>query len=319
MENTSETSCRICGHTAIHSHYHPREMMYGSREVFSYFQCANCDCLQIIEFPEDMSHHYPSDYYSLVPYKGNKFKGRLAGLKRNIYKSSALGQGFLSYFFKIREFECLRKLNLSVNSRILDVGCGNGRNFLYYLAESGFENLLGVDPYLPADIEYPNGLTIKKAEIFDIKGQWDVITYHHVFEHLPNPMEHLMAVYKLLSDNGACIIRIPTVSSFAWEHYKTNWVQLDAPRHFFLHSMKSMEILSAETNFKIAEVIFDSTHFQFSGSEKYKMDIPLNAKRKRGISHSLKRKLDKFNYGRKARYLNRHMMGDQAIFILKKI
>jgi len=37
---------------------------------------------------------------------------------------------------------------------------------------------------------------------------------------------------------GWCVIRIPTVSSFAWEHYREQWVQLDAPRHFFLHKVR---------------------------------------------------------------------------------
>mgnify|MGYP000938470375 CR=1 FL=1 len=41
--------------------YVAREMMIGMREEFRYFQCANCDCLQIEEVPVNMDKFYPSN------------------------------------------------------------------------------------------------------------------------------------------------------------------------------------------------------------------------------------------------------------------
>ena len=73
-----------------------------------------------------------------------------------------------------------------------------------------------------------------------MEGQWDVIMFHHVFEHLEDPFGMLRACWRLLSDAGCCLLRIPTVSSYAWKHYGGNWVHLDAPRHFFLHSRQSI-------------------------------------------------------------------------------
>ncbi len=37
-------------------------MMLGSRESFTYVECARCGCVQIAEIPADLARHYPTDY-----------------------------------------------------------------------------------------------------------------------------------------------------------------------------------------------------------------------------------------------------------------
>lgn len=59
------------------------------------------------------------------------------------------------------------------------------------------------------------------------------------------------------------MIRIPVSDGKAWEIYGTHWVQLDAPRHFFIHSVKSMKLLAEQTVFKVSTIIFDSAGSSF--------------------------------------------------------
>ena len=56
--------CRICGNSEILKEYKVKEMMFGIRDEFSYFECGKCGCLQIASIPKDMSKYYPSNYYS---------------------------------------------------------------------------------------------------------------------------------------------------------------------------------------------------------------------------------------------------------------
>ena len=320
LEMTEE--CRICGNVKGNKSYTAREMMYGLREKFDYFQCSKCECLQISEFPEDMSKYYPGDYYSFEKYVGKKFKGAKGAVKLKQYEAAVLGGDiYQNTFGKIlgkREYKIFKDIHIDKETRILDVGSGSSRNFLYPLAEIGFKNLLGCDPYLNETIQYENGLEIKNVQVFEIEGTYDIITYHHVFEHLPDPSENLEKILSLLSEDGVCIIRIPTVSSFAWEKYKTDWVQLDAPRHFFLHSKKSMEILAERTGFELYKVAYDSTHFQFTGSEKYLKDIPLLEAKPKGFKNSIKRKTNKYKFDQQTKKLNKDGYGDQAAFYLRK-
>ncbi|QIE58029.1 class I SAM-dependent methyltransferase [Rasiella rasia] len=314
--------CRICGNSKDNTSYQAREMMFGLRETFNYFECSQCKCLQIAEFPEDMSAYYPENYYSFGAYSGDKFLGFKGSIKKKQYQWSALGgatyRNTLGKLIGKKEYAIFKELKVTKDTRILDVGCGNGRNFLYPLAEVGLKNLLGCDPFLANDLKYPNGLEIKKAEIFDIAGTWDIITYHHSFEHLPNPKQHFKKIVELLAPNGVCIIRIPTTSSYAWKHYRENWVQLDAPRHFFLYSEESMEILAQEAALDLYKIEDDATHFQFTGSEKYMKDIPLSAPKQRGFKKSLQRKLTNFKLNRKAKRLNKKGAGDQSAFYFRK-
>ncbi|MEM7185718.1 MAG: class I SAM-dependent methyltransferase [Bacteroidota bacterium] len=265
-----------------------------------------------------MSAYYPESYYSFGKYDGKKFKGWKGGLKRFQYRNSVMGNRLFKSLFGIKEYRVFDGLTVNYSTRILDVGCGNGRNFLYPLAEVGFTHVVGCDPFLNETIVYENGLRIEKTDVFGMEGKWDVITYHHAFEHLPNPKENLARVRDLLNDAGYCILRIPTVSSFAWEHYGEDWVQLDAPRHFFLHSRESIQLLAEAAGMELAKVVYDSTHFQFMGSEKYLKNIPLSAKKEKGLWASLRRKWDKWRYQRKADRLNKANRGDQAAFILRK-
>lgn len=317
MTQVSTSKCRICGNKAQNKTYQIKEMMFGYRDVFPYFQCAQCDCLQIESFPENIDKYYADNYYSYQtsPYK-NKFKKILA-VSRNRYALFGVGIiGKILYAMAPdKRLKIFSFLSIKETTSILDVGCGAGR-LLYALKEAGVKKLLGVDPFNEKDIQYENGLKVQKKEIHEIKSKWDVITFHHSFEHIPNPAETLETVANLLADNGRCVIRIPIVPCYAWEHYGVNWVQLDAPRHFFLHSIKSMNILAAKVGLEIYKVDYDSTALQFKGSELYSKNIPLMAGRSKTSIFSMREKLA---FKKHAKELNKNKQGDQAAFYLKKI
>ena len=237
--------CGICGNEQGNRDYQAREMMFGFDETFAYFQCAQCECLQIAEVPADLGRYYADGYYSYSPARAHR--GLKAALIRWRDRYALSGRGVLGSWLYLRyPNPCLRRLRgctLTPQARILDVGCGGGL-LLYALRELGLNHLLGVDPYNPKDLRYPNGLTIEKKDIHHVEGQWDLIMFHDSFEHTPDPCQTLARVSQLLSPSGQCLLAIPVASSYAWTHYGVNWVQLDAPRHLFLHSDRSIRVLA---------------------------------------------------------------------------
>ncbi len=148
-------------------------------------------------------------------------------------------------------------------------------------------------------------------------GEWDIITFHHSFEHVPDPSNVLRTVKRLLAPQGVCVLRVPTVPCWAWEHYGTNWVQLDAPRHLFLHSPDSIAVLAANSGLELFNTVYDSTRFQFSGSEKLARGVPLREREALNWTAAPKRLWEKWDHGRRAERLNREARGDQAVFYLK--
>lgn len=317
--------CKICDHAGDPKTFQVREMMLGYREEFTYFQCGHCGCLQIAKIPNDMSKYYPAEYYSFTYSPAEILKNPLRKiLKKRRDRYAVFSKGLVGKYLCARHpSESLRMLsnvqNLTRHTKILDVGCGSGA-MLYALQEIGFIHLLGVDPFIAADIDYDNGLHILKKEIHELTGEWDVIVFHHVFEHLAAPRRVLQTVAQLLSLNGVCLIRTPTVSSYAWAHYGVNWVQLDAPRHFFVHSTGSLEKLAQQAGLNLTKTVYDATAFQFWGSEQYLRDIPLFAEQSYAVNRrrSIFSKAELAAFNRQATVYNRENRGDSATFCLQK-
>jgi 2-polyprenyl-3-methyl-5-hydroxy-6-metoxy-1,4-benzoquinol methylase len=315
--------CRICGNERDNKEYEVKEMMYGYRDAHLYFQCSECSCLQINKFPSDMSKYYRGAYYAHQPDQHNSnikcFFIRLRN-KYALSKRGLIGK-FVFLKYPTTQFNYLQPIRATIrlDSRILDVGCGAG-NHLKSLHEAGYTNLLGVDPFIENDIDYENGLIIKKQHIQEVQGNYDLIMFHHSFEHCPDPIDILQSVFALLVPGGHCVIRIPIASSYAWKCYGVNWAQLDAPRHLYLHSVESMEIISNKVGFELGDIIYDSTSFQFWGSEQYIKDIPLMDNRSLWVNpgSTLFSKEDIALFSERADELNSVRQGDQAIFYLRK-
>ncbi len=311
-------TCKICNNSNNNKTYIVREMMLGLRDEFTYFQCANCECLQIAKIPSNISLYYPSDYYSFsIPSKRGFTKSIrriFANIRNNylVFNKGILGR-LIAKFQPKESFQMLSLLALTKEKSILDIGCGSG-SLLYSLKEIGFSKLLGADPFIAKDIQYSNGLKIAKKPIHELNGKWDVIMFHHSFEHMENPLEILQSVSRLLNKDGICLIRVPTVSSYAWKHYRENWVSLDAPRHFFLHSKKSINYLLSNLDMKVIDIVYDSNELQFWGSEQYIRNIPLSATR----SSPLFKHKELLTYRKKANKLNLEHQGDTCAFFLKK-
>ncbi len=296
-------------------------MMYGYRDIFLYFQCSKCGCLQIAEIPDNISKYYPDGYYSYAPIPQlNRAVQYIIRLRDGyaLFRRGIAGK-LLFVLFPTTAFDFLTMLHPTKQMAILEVGCGSG-NLLHALFEAGFKHVLGVDPFIEKDIDYNNGLHIRKLSIHGVNEQWDVIMFHHSFEHLPDPRETLKRAFQLLNPGGHCIIQIPTVSSHAWKHYGVNWVQLDAPRHFFLYSRESIERLCGEIGFELIEVLYNSTALQMWGSEQYLKDIPLHDERSyvKSRHSSLFSKEELADFVKRAQKFNADHQGDQAMFYLKK-
>jgi 2-polyprenyl-3-methyl-5-hydroxy-6-metoxy-1,4-benzoquinol methylase len=158
---------------------------------------------------------------------------------------------------------------------VLDVGSGSGE-LLKNFYKAGYNDLTGIDPYIDKDIVYNNNLRIEKKEIFDVNRQYDAIMLNHSLEHMEHQQEVLKKLFSILSKDGRLLIRIPIVSKPLMEEYGLNVVSLDAPRHFYIHSLKSISQLLKKTGFVMENVMYDAHEFSFWGSEQYKNNISLH-------------------------------------------
>ena len=301
-------TCKICNNSQDNSIYTVKSMeeFPGLNNEFEYIECGECGCLQIVDVPEKLSSYYSFNYYSYETPKVKEYKNFLKFIKRKRAESclgnkNLLGEIASKIYGVPYYFEWLAKVNVTLESKILDVGCGSGE-LLLRLAEENFSSLTGLDPLIEADISYPNGVNILKKEIAELEDQFDLIMLHHSFEHMIEQKEVLKNIWRLLKHDRYALIRIPITSTYAWREYGVKWAQIAAPLHLFLHTQKSMQLLANEVGFEIKDVVFDSWELQFFSTKETSDFSPQELK----------------EFKLKADELNKNNDGDQAAFYLYK-
>ncbi len=313
-------TCSVCGNTHQNRSFEAREMMFGTGDRFRYLDCGACGCVQLLDVPADLSPFYPSDYYSFSPIAAYSAPKRALKLLRDRY--ALTGRGWVGrWLYQLMPdvaVQSLAPLGLHPDAALLDVGCGQG-HLLRSLHGLGFRNLLGIDPYVASDQTLGEGFRILKKNLSDTPGTFDVVMLHHVFEHLGQPLETLRDVARLLKPGGTALLRIPVADSWAYRHYGPDWFNLDAPRHLFLYTRRSLERLAQQAGLRVESVHCDALPTQFWGSEQYRRGIPLMApesylhRKKDGpFTHAQLR-----DFQRRTTTLNAEQNGDQACFYLK--
>jgi len=319
-EKRMAQECRICGNERKNKFYQIEERMFGLGESFEYLECRRCGTLQLNTRDLDMGKYYPN-YYGAFRAGEDKFAGKTNYVIRRILTKLLV---YFNYSVSNRvnrlfdgEFtylQCFFGSRVKYKSKILDVGCGSGR-WLAKLADVGYQNLTGVDLYNHNKIRKFDFI---QGDIFSVPTQkkFDVITFHHSFEHMDDPQRILERCRELLEDHGMLIIRIPVMGKYAWKKYGIYWSQIDAPRHLFLYTEKSLSYLLKKCGFRITRVQYDSqAFFQMTASEIYRDTkwSMVMARKRSDIEKRNKR------YEKLVDKLNKMCEGDQAIFVIRKL
>jgi SAM-dependent methyltransferase len=260
--------------------FQAKEMMLGLGDTFDYQECADCGTLQIREPPAEMGRYYPPDrYYSFRQEEVSEVRGFKRFLRRQRNKhlagSFTLVGSMIAVLKPRPRLAFLRTLNIKPHHRILDVGCGQGA-LLSNLAEIGYRNLLGVDPFIDQDI-HAGGYIVRKATIKDLHPPFDLIMFHHSLEHVVDPVDTLTDTARLLAERGVCLVRVPTPSSDLYTTYAAQWVNLDAPRHFVIPSRRGLAIASERAGLRIVSSKDKTPAFSYWGSEQYRRGIALES------------------------------------------
>jgi SAM-dependent methyltransferase len=321
----SEYLCRICGSVSRKAKYSVREMMFGTRDEFEYDECLACCSLQLGNVPdrEALSRYYPKDYYSFALSCSDKnslqrFAFWLETERDKAFFGLRSPLGQVLQLVKPKHgsplLPILKSAGLRPGKRALDVGCGDG-SLLNQLAKCGFKDLVGIDPFIESDAITSYGIPIWRRQLVEIQESFDLIMFHHSFEHVLSPRDELRSAHLKLRAGGRCLIRIPTPSSEAWETYGIDWVQLDAPRHLTLISRSGMTALAEQCGFSVVSVIDDATGWSYMGSELCRRGISY---RKQDMNSHFSRD-SILDYEMRAAAANNAHRGDQAAFVLAKL
>lgn len=200
----------------------------GDQLWFAIVRCDDCGLQFTSPRPDAASigHFYPADY---GPHRLRIHReGRAATPRR--------GRGCPER----------RALPVITGTRLLDVGCGSGE-FLERMRHQGW-NVTGIDAS-------PAAAAVARSRIDAVvlagtlphpglaERQFDAITLWQSLEHMPQPMETLQCVRRLLKPGGRVYVSTPNIASWPARSFGTAWIGLDLPRHLVHFTAESLETM----------------------------------------------------------------------------
>lgn len=176
---------------------------------------------------------------------------------------------------------------LSVNSNLLDIGCGRGE-FLEFLVQKGFQNLSGVDISNAAIHHVKNkipqcDLRIAAGENLPFADEsFQQITCLGVLEHFLDIPKGLSELNRVCKTNGTVIIMVPNKNFIGWllkksENKGTQQIEISET----LYSLPGWKNLIETAGFEIEDISADRG-FIYNNADN----------NSRGIKYYLKRLLN---------------------------
>jgi len=145
---------------------------------------------------------------------------------------------------------------------LIDIGCGEG-DYLKLMQQLGWK-VFGIEPNtVAAASAEKKGLPVFKGTFQEAKlsdSLVDMISMNHVLEHLPDPMGVIKDVFRVLKPQGSLVVHTPNAFSLGHKIFKNNWYGLDAPRHMFIFSPKSIRLLFKESPFRKIQIKTLTSH-----------------------------------------------------------
>lgn len=185
--------CLLCGDVAISI-----RLRQTDTDVC---QCTNCGLTFIHPLPRE------SDSFALYLEYDNRDESHHQFLSHLAWRKKSRRAVFREV---LAELLCHKS-----EGALLEIGCSFGF-FLRMAERSGFQTC-GVDLSLCA-VQYAKEtlkLSVKHGTVFDARfpdGSFDVVTMLGVLEHLPNPLETLREVVRILRQDGILIVEVPNAT-----------------------------------------------------------------------------------------------------------
>lgn len=226
-------NCRICGSYEAR----PTALVRGSQ----YVRCPLCGVERMAKYPdtEEIAAFYDSGYMSQ----------RDENPSIHIHFSQEYRESYFSE--KDLTFSDLKLSHKDlIGRRILDVGCANGQ-FIEYLKRRAVEGAEGIDVSTEmVGMARKNGHDCQVKELFEMNGEYDLLFFWDVIEHMTNPREAVRKAKTLLRQDGELILQTPCTGMIS-ELFAEHWLYYMPIEHIHLFSQESLFRLLADEGFSI--------------------------------------------------------------------
>jgi SAM-dependent methyltransferase len=234
--------CLICGSGAADVILDDlRDIENGVAGDYAIARCRDCSGVYLRRrpLPAALGRCYPETYQTHVAGRSN-FMRRLFKIR-----------------FAIRSQLVRQHVPAIERACIVEIGCG-GADYLAYLAERfPGANLVGVDPFAPADLVLPAGSRVEvfRTEFKDLPATVhpDVVILHETLEHVPEPLATLTEI-KTRAPHAIVVGTVPNWRSLGRAVFSRYWSGLQVPRHQVFFDPPSLAQLLDRAGYRVARI-----------------------------------------------------------------
>jgi 2-polyprenyl-3-methyl-5-hydroxy-6-metoxy-1,4-benzoquinol methylase len=226
----AEKKCLVCGSSNLTELLTATDFLVSSDE-FRIAKCTDCGFTFTLNPPDEreLGQYYLSEDYI-------SHTDRKESLTESIYHA-------VRRLMLHRKYKLIKGLSRKGPGTLLDIGSGTGY-FAGYMKNRGWE-VTGIEISERArnfSISKFSMKAISPDKVKDLSdGEFDYVTLWHVLEHLSDPVMWLKEIFRVLKDDGKCIVAMPNISSADSKKFGKNWAALDVPRHLWHFSPETLQ------------------------------------------------------------------------------
>lgn len=233
--------CNVCGRT-------DPEVLYkaGHAQPAQIVRCRDRDCALMYASPRlrvDSAMHESNDYEGLLD-------GVLTDPDHRYRWRHEKESG------QVRDFRHTRKiLNRLYPEGGYMVEVGSGLGYLLRSFKDEGWDVLGVDPWreLPPFTQKTHGietipLTLEKAKLPD--NSVDVLVLLHVIEHVPDPVETLSEMHRVLKPGGHLVVETPRYDTLMYKLLRHRERSLRCEGHIYFFTFDSLRQVYEKAGFR---------------------------------------------------------------------
>jgi SAM-dependent methyltransferase len=197
---------------------------------------------------DEIVRYYPDDYdvYKAIPPLKHHSKTKL-GVLRYKYNYTHLDVPWVFRLISpVISFVRYRDaIKFIPNGKGLDIGCGNGK-FIRNMNSFGWQfegvefNPIAVDSCRKAGLKVFHG-DLHTAAFKD--KSFDLISARHVIEHIPDPINFMKEIARILKSGGRLVIKTPNSLALGRRWFGVHWFANDVPRHLILFCPANLRML----------------------------------------------------------------------------
>lgn len=271
-----KNNCPVCGHTKLVHKYeidNRQLLMRGSivdGKKHNLFACLRCSAHFLYPAPtqKELKKIYNSHYKKSGANQSMQSGGGFSLIESLKSRSSAINTPVMELRiskilkYSLPEYVIAIERVLGQNKiKILDMGCGEGLLLSNVIELFDIEDHLGIDFSKEAvEICTSKGLKAKSIDLKSVNRKFNLVTANHVLEHIPNPVEFMKNISKVLEDDGYIVFSLPNTDGLSRRIFGKYWQGYSIPKHLINYNVKSLTHLLDLTSFELVDYSTRNIH-----------------------------------------------------------